>query len=184
MPVETPPERNEDAPAQTGGEKEESMVEKIRDVRPPRGLARLAFRLPIALYRLGLGSLLGTRFLLLIHTGRKTGRERKTVLEVVRYDAEKPLFIVAAGFGPQSDWLRNLHARPRAVVQCGRRRWEMAAEFLSPERAGEELVDYGRRHPAALRELAGVMGYRVGKDEADIRAFGRLLSMVELRPAG
>jgi hypothetical protein len=166
MPVETPPERNEDAPAQTGGEKEESMVEKIRDVRPPRGLARLAFRLPIALYRLGLGSLLGTRFLLLIHTGRKTGRERKTVLEVVRYDAEKPLFIVAAGF------------------QCGRRRWEMAAEFLSPERAGEELVDYGRRHPAALRELAGVMGYRVGKDEADIRAFGRLLSMVELRPAG
>jgi deazaflavin-dependent oxidoreductase (nitroreductase family) len=160
------------------------MVEKIRDVKPPRGLARLAFRLPIWIYRLGMGGLLGTRFLLLTHTGRKTGRERRTVLEVVRHDKEKNIFIVAVGFGPRSDWYRNLRARPRAAVQCGRRRWEMTAELLTPDQAGEELLDYGHRHPSALRELAGIMGYRVGKNPEDIRAFGRLLPMVAFSPQG
>jgi deazaflavin-dependent oxidoreductase (nitroreductase family) len=158
------------------------MVEKTRDVQPPRGLARLAFRSPIWFYRLGLGGLLGTRFLLLTHTGRKSGRERKTVLEVVRCDMEKSVFVVAAGFGPQSDWYQNLRARPRAVVQCGRRRWEMNAEFLTPEQAGEELLDYGRRHPAALRELIRFMGYTAGDSPEETREVGRRLAMVAFHP--
>ncbi len=49
------------------------MVEKVKEIHPPRGLARIGFRIPIILYRLGLGGLLGTRFLLLTHTGRKSG---------------------------------------------------------------------------------------------------------------
>jgi hypothetical protein len=49
------------------------MPEKIKDVRPPRGLVGLAFRLPIWFYRLGLGGLLGTRFVLLTHTARRSG---------------------------------------------------------------------------------------------------------------
>ena len=41
------------------------MVEKIKEVHPPRGLARLGWRAPIWFYRLGLGGLLGGRFVLL-----------------------------------------------------------------------------------------------------------------------
>lgn len=160
------------------------MVEKIKDVTPPRGLARLGFRLPIWLYRLGLGGLLGTRFLLLTHTGRKTGRVRQTVLEVVRYDRAATTFIVAAGFGSGSDWYRNIRANPRVTVQCGRRRWEMVANFLSPEQAGEELLDYARRHPVAMRELARFMGYRLDGSPAGIRALGQVLAMVAFRCAG
>lgn len=160
------------------------MVEKIKDVTPPRGLARLGFRLPIWLYRLGLGGLLGSRFLLLTHTGRKTGRVRQTVLEVVRYDRAATTFIVAAGFGSGSDWYRNICANPRVTVQCGRRRWEMVANFLSPEQAGEELLDYARRHPVAMRELARFMGYRLDGSPAGIRALGQVLAMVAFRCAG
>ncbi len=160
------------------------MVEKIKDVTPPRGLARLGFRLPIWLYRLGLGGLLGTRFLLLTHTGRKTGRVRQTVLEVVRYDRAATTFIVAAGFGSGSDWYRNIRANPRVTVQCGRRRWEMVTNFLSPEQAGEELLDYARRHPVAMRELARFMGYRLDGSPAGIRALGQVLAMVAFRCAG
>src|SRR5215212_2285634 len=40
----------------------------------PAGALRLAFRLPIYLYRLDLGWLLGHRFLLLVHRGRESGR--------------------------------------------------------------------------------------------------------------
>lgn len=160
------------------------MVEKIKDVTPPRGLARLGFRLPIWLYRLGLGGLLGTRFLLLSHTGRKTGRVRQTVLEVVRYDRAATTFIVAAGFGSGSDWYRNIRANPRVTVQCGRCRWEMIADFLSPEQAGEELLDYARRHPVAMRELARFMGYRLDGSPAGIRALGQVLAMVAFRRSG
>jgi deazaflavin-dependent oxidoreductase (nitroreductase family) len=160
------------------------MPEKLFESKPPRGLARLAFRLPIGMYRLGLGGLFGTRFLLLTHTGRKSGRERKTVLEVVRYDKEKSVFIVAVGFGPQSDWYRNIRACPQVTVQCGRRRWAMTAEFLTPEQAGEELLDYGRRHPAALRELARFMGFRMGDSPAEIREVGRMIPMVAFHTVG
>lgn len=158
------------------------MVEKIKDVTPPHGLARLGFRLPIWLYRLGLGGVLGTRFLLLSHTGRKTGRVRQTVLEVVRYDREMNIFIVAAGFGTGSDWYRNIRANPRVTVQCGRRRWEMVADFLSAEQAGEELLDYARRHPRALRELAHFMGYRLDGSTEGIKAMGQDLAMVAFHP--
>lgn len=158
------------------------MIEKIRDVRPPRGLARLGFRLPIWLYRLGLGGLLGNRFLLLTHTGRKSGRKRQTVLEVVRFDPRAETFIVAVGFGPQSDWYRNIRVHPEVTVQSGRKRWRMTAEILSKEQAGEEMLDYGRRHSRALRELVGFLGYRIDGSPASIRALGENLSMVAFRP--
>jgi deazaflavin-dependent oxidoreductase (nitroreductase family) len=158
------------------------MPEKIKDVRPPRGLARLGFRLPIWLYRLGLGGLLGTRFLLLTHTGRKSGRPRQTVLEVVRYDRQTGTIVVAAGFGTGSDWYQNVRENPRVTVECGGRKREMIATFLTPDQSGEELRDYNQRHPLAMRELAGFMGYRLDGSESDVRALGRLLPMVVFRP--
>jgi hypothetical protein len=42
--------------------------------------------LPIYLYRLDLGRLLGHRFLLLVHRGRESGLLRETVLEVLLHD--------------------------------------------------------------------------------------------------
>jgi hypothetical protein len=52
----------------------------------PAGALRLAFRLPIYLYLLNLGWLLGHRALLLDHRGRKSGLLRDTVLEALLYD--------------------------------------------------------------------------------------------------
>src|SRR5215217_586077 len=52
----------------------------------PAGALRLAFRLPIYLYRLNLGWTLGHRFLLFVHLGRKSGLLRETVLKVILYD--------------------------------------------------------------------------------------------------
>jgi deazaflavin-dependent oxidoreductase (nitroreductase family) len=160
------------------------MPEKIKDVKPPRGLTRLGFRLPIQFYRLGLGGLLGNRFLMLTHTGRKSGLERRTVLEVVRYDKTTTTFIVAAGFGPESDWYRNIRLHPQVMVQCGRRCWEMVANFVTPEQSGEELLVYARRYPLALRELARFMGYRLDGTPEDTRALGQMLSMVAFKPGG
>ncbi|HZD55150.1 MAG TPA: nitroreductase family deazaflavin-dependent oxidoreductase, partial [Anaerolineales bacterium] len=83
------------------------MPEKVKELGPPTGLARLALRAPIWIYRLGLGKLLGNRFLELTHIGRKSGLPRHTVLEVVRYDPANGIYYIAVGFGKHSDWYKN-----------------------------------------------------------------------------
>lgn len=157
------------------------MPEKLKDIHPPRGLARLAFRLPILFYRIGLGCLLGGRFLLLTHTGRKSGLPRKTVLEVVRHDPTDNRFIVAVGFGKSTDWYQNVLKSPRVTVQCGRRSWPMFAQTLTAEQAGEELLDYQHRHPLAWQELSRFMGYRTDGSPEDIRQLGSMIALVQFQ---
>ena len=129
------------------------MPEKISEPKLPRGLSRLAFRLPIWLFRARLGWLLGNRFVLLTHTGRKSGLSRQTVLEVVRYDKASGACIVASGWGTKSDWFHNVTANPKIVIQIRNKRSAAVAERLSAEIAAQELLDYARRHPLAMRGL-------------------------------
>ncbi len=76
--------------------------------------------LPRHLYRHGWGWLLGRRFLQLTHTGRRSGRTFTTVLEVVRPDPDCGEVMVVSGFGPGSDWLRNIRSDGRAEISTGR----------------------------------------------------------------
>ena len=147
-----------------------------------RGLSRLLFRLPIWLYRLRLGWVLGERFLLLNHVGRKSGRVRRSVLEVAGHDEETDTYLVAAGFGPRSDWYRNLLETPEATIQVGRRRLQVVAEPLLPVESGKAMVDYARRHPMAVRGLMRVLGLKADS-EADYRTLGQeAVPFVSFRP--
>ena len=67
---------------------------------------------------------------------------------------------MAAGFGPHSDWYQNIRITPDVTVQCGNKKWEMKANFLTPEESASELVDYAHRYPMAMRELAKFMGFK------------------------
>jgi deazaflavin-dependent oxidoreductase (nitroreductase family) len=158
------------------------LPEKIKDVHPPSGLSALLFRLPIWLYRVGLGWLLGGRFLLINHIGRKSGKMRQVVVEVVRHDKETDSYIVAAGFGPQSQWYQNLRCQPEVTIQVGRRKLMVTAEFLTKEQGAVEMFDYSRRHPGTARQLSQLMGYRVDGSEADYREIGKRLPFVTFRP--
>jgi deazaflavin-dependent oxidoreductase (nitroreductase family) len=158
------------------------MPEKIKDVKPPSGSSRLLFRMPIWFYKMGLGGMLGGRFLLLTHRGRISGQPRQTVLEVVNHDELKNVFVVAAGFGTNSDWYRNVKACADVTIQCGRKKWPMTAVFLAPEESGTLLMAYYKRYPFALKELAQFMGYRLNGTDEDVRAMGKLLSMVAFHP--
>lgn len=156
------------------------MPEKTRDITPPKGLSRLAYRFPIWMYRMGLGNLLGNRFLLLTHTGRKSGLPRQTVLEVVRYDQQSGLLIIASGFGRKSDWVLNIQADPNVTVKSRGVQKKALARRLERQEAGDELVDYSQRHPSAMGQLARFMGYRLDGSEEDVRALGELIPMFSL----
>jgi deazaflavin-dependent oxidoreductase (nitroreductase family) len=158
------------------------MPEIVKEVEPPSGLARLAFRMPIFLYRIGLGWLLGHRFLLLTHTGRKSGSPRQTVLEVVRFDRETGNYYIAVGFGKHSDWYKNISANPAVTVRSGGDRIQAKAEQLTQDAAGNELVRYAHEHPTTFKELVTFMGYRVDGTDADIHALGEYVRMFALKP--
>lgn len=134
--------------------------------KPPSGFQRLLWRAPIWLYRVGLGGLLGGRFLLLTHTGRKSGQPRQAVVEVAGFDPTTKTYTVASGFGAKSDWYRNVCTTPSVTIQVGSHRMQATAHPLSPAESGAAMVDYAHRHPSAARSLFKVIGHQVdGSDK-------------------
>ncbi len=144
-------------------------------------LARLLYRAPIALYRAGLGFLLGSRFMMLVHRGRRSGRRRETVLEVIRHEDEPRRYLVASGFGRGSDWYRNVLASPEVEVCVGRRRSPARARELPLDEAAEELRRYAVDHPLAARAIARILGVPFDGSPEQIRALAERVPIVELR---
>lgn len=152
---------------------------------PPSGIMRFLFRLPVYLYRLGLGWVLGGRFVLLHHVGRKSGKVYDTVVEVVSYDRETDVYHIVSGYGYKADWYRNLKATPDISIQVGRRKTAAHVEFLSPESARDLLVTYREEHPGAARELSNFMGIDILTTSTDdlLEITTHHLPMMALHPA-
>jgi deazaflavin-dependent oxidoreductase (nitroreductase family) len=137
-----------------------------------RWLLALITRLHVAAYRasggrVGAGAL-GLRFLLLEHTGRRTGRRRTAPLLYLQ-DAGRFVVVASnAGDARAPAWWRNLEARPVAWVQVGRRRVEVRAR---PATQDEEA----RLWPGLLRAWPSYRRYR--------ERAGRHIPVVLLEPA-
>jgi deazaflavin-dependent oxidoreductase (nitroreductase family) len=158
------------------------MVKALRNVRPPRGLSRTLYRLPIWFYRLRLGMLFGKRFLLLKHTGRVSGLHRYAVLEIIRADVDGDFYYVLSAFGEQSDWVLNIQHQPNVEITVGARRIPSLAEIVSVDESERELLDYARRHPVAARLLPRLIGYQVDGSEAGYRALASVLRVIRFQP--
>jgi deazaflavin-dependent oxidoreductase (nitroreductase family) len=110
-----------------------------------QGILWYLFRTPIYIYRWHLGWLFGKRLLLLTHTGRRTGLRRQTVLEVVEYRGDGPDVVVANGFGPDSDWLRNIQAKSDEEVTVGSQHFVACHRFLGEDEAVKVIERYEHR---------------------------------------
>ena len=158
------------------------MVEKTSELKPPRGISRLLFRAPIWLYKLHLGWLLGKRALKITHTGRVSGLPRHVVLEVVKYEPTSDTYYIAAAWGERSDWVKNIRANPQVQIQVGRQNMDAVSVQLTQDESEEINLDYAQRHPTAVKNLAGFMGFQVDGTERDFRKLGRQLLMFVLTP--
>ncbi|MBY8889449.1 nitroreductase family deazaflavin-dependent oxidoreductase [Streptomyces sp. PTM05] len=149
------------------------MAHRFKDVSSPSGLLRLAARAPVHLYRWRLGWLLGTRVLLLTHTGRVSGKPRQVVLEVVAHDAQADAYLVASGFGGCAQWYRNIERTPLVTVDVGGRCVSALAKPLSPEESGRAMARYAARHPRTARKLMRICGIEVDGTVEDYYLVGR-----------
>jgi deazaflavin-dependent oxidoreductase (nitroreductase family) len=158
------------------------MTKSIVD-RPPGKALRFGLRLPIWLYRLRLGGLLGNRFLMLTHIGRKSGLAHQTVIEVVRYDKEKDTYYVVSGWGEKSDWYQNIHKVPHVTIHVGGRKFQAAAEFIPLEKACRIMEEYAREHSLAFSELSGLfLGKRMKPDSDAPQRIAEKMPMVAFHP--
>jgi len=140
-------------------------------------------RLPIWLYRLHLGWILGDRFLMFRHVGRITGLPRYTVVEVVQHNPATDTYTIASGWGEKADWLRNIRQQPEVVLYSGHRRMAARAVRLPVADAAERLLDYAGRHPLAFRKLSRLMvGQEMSGSEADCRTLAQAVPLVGLIP--
>ncbi len=141
--------------------------------QPPQDpLQRALFRAPIWLYRLGLGAVLGRRFVLLTHRGRGTGEARQAVLEVIGGNETTGTVLVASGFGDRSQWFRNIRVEPRVLFQVGNLRQRGTAEPLPPEESGRVLAHYAQKHPQAAATLMRGLGHDVGDSVEEYERIG------------
>jgi len=142
--------------------------------------------MPARLYDWHAGWLLGRRFLRLTHTGRRSGRRYRTVLEVIGTGNAPGEVIVMAGFGRSADWYRNLLAHPATEVAIARQRFRPVHRVLSEREAIAVLADYERRNrwaaPLVRRTLTWLVGWNYdGTDDAR-RRLAHQLPLVAFRP--
>lgn len=146
---------------------------------PPRGLKAIPWRLPIFFYRSGLGWLFGKGFLFLRHVGRKTGKTRYAVLEIIHSVPEEGYYYVVSGFGTRSDWYQNIRSQSNAVIQIGKDKFTAEGQQLAPDQGADILQIYARNKPGNLRTLSKLLGYDIEFSSEGIREFGRQIPVIQ-----
>lgn len=144
----------------------------------PTGLFKSFLHAPTWLYRAHLGFLMGNRFVMIEHRGRRSGTQYRTVLEVAGGYPEKDEWIVTSGTGPKADWYRNLKAGNLDAAWIGSKRNEATVRFLEPDEAATVFLEYETAHPKTATRLMASMGVSHDGTQDSRRAMMRSIPMV------
>lgn len=97
----------------------------------------------------------------------------KPVLEVVEYRKNGPEVVVANGFGPDSDWVRNIQARQDEEVTVGSQHFAASHRFLGEEEAMAVIRHYEHRNrliaPMVRAGFSWLLGWKYSGSESDRR---------------
>jgi deazaflavin-dependent oxidoreductase (nitroreductase family) len=142
---------------------------------------------PTALYESRLGWLLGHRFLLLVHRGRRTHIPHRTVLEVVAWRPADREAVVVSGLGPGAQWYKNTLAGDAIEIQIDRDRFVPSVRQLHTEEAVRTIADYERRNriiaPLVRAGFSALGGFRFDGSDAARRRLVETLPVVAFRPS-
>ena len=102
---------------------------------------------------------------------------------VLADDPDSGEVVICSAWGPDADWLHNLHAGPAREVRIARDRFVPEHRFLSEDEAVSAAIAFRRHHPQRLRLLSAILAWGDLRDAAAIREFVRGHPFVALRPA-
>jgi deazaflavin-dependent oxidoreductase (nitroreductase family) len=85
---------------------------------PAQGtINRFLFKMPLILWRMGLGRLLNRQMLVLTTWGRNSNLPRYAMVSYTLYQAK---YYIISGWGDRTDWYKNILVNPRVTVQVDR----------------------------------------------------------------
>lgn len=148
----------------------------------PSGITKRLLDAPVWMYRHGLGGLLGSRLVVLVHRGRRTGRERRTSLEVLQHRPVGGEYRVISGWGRTSDWYRNLAVNPPVALLVGRSRYRVTHRILPPDEAVDTVRGHVLAHPRATSLIAPDLAEAHESGRAALRRFVEEAPVVGFRP--
>ena len=102
---------------------------------------------------------------------------------VLRYDPDAHEAVICAGWGPDTDWVRNLRAGQAARARLGRESFPPQRRFLSDKEAFNVVVQFRREHPRRLWLITTILGWGDLRDDAAVRGFIGTHPFVAFRPA-
>jgi deazaflavin-dependent oxidoreductase (nitroreductase family) len=156
--------------------------ELVREKRKARGIGRWFSKWPVWVYRLHLGWLLGYRFLLVTHCGRRSGKMRQTGVMVLHYDSYCQRACAVAG-SQSADWYRNLQAAPAVEIAIGRERYRPEQKLLEAHEIAMLLKWSRRHHPFTARVQSWFFGWPWRASDAELLNLAQSLGGVSFRPA-
>ncbi|HNK63809.1 MAG TPA: nitroreductase family deazaflavin-dependent oxidoreductase [Anaerolineales bacterium] len=150
----------------------------------PNSLMKFFFKIPLFMHKIGFGGwerLIGAEWMLITTTGRKSGKRRETMVDVMDYDKPTDTYYIEAAYGARADWYKNIQSTPVFEAQVGQRKFKAQASELDAKGTGEMLVQFYRRKPAYTRSVMAMVGMKF-KNEEELREIGNKLTLLAVRP--
>jgi deazaflavin-dependent oxidoreductase (nitroreductase family) len=158
-----------------------SSATPIRNNQNPPTFMIPLFKMPLILYRFGLGWMLGKRFMLLTHVGRRSGKVYRSVLAVLRFD-KNTCEILAVSPWNGSNWYRNIQTTPALEVETGGVRYAPIQRTLSPEEIATLFIEFRHKHPIFSRMVARIPGWKINSSYEEFLVLARTLRGVAFQP--
>jgi deazaflavin-dependent oxidoreductase (nitroreductase family) len=112
-------------------------------------------RIPTWMFQLGLGRLLGNRFAMIVHKGRKTGNHNTVIVETASGDPDTGRVVFVSAYGKKAQWYLNLAKAPAISFPMKGRTWlSPRHEFLGPEETEKAVASYFEHYPGIANFLA------------------------------
>jgi deazaflavin-dependent oxidoreductase (nitroreductase family) len=150
----------------------------------PGPFLKFFFKFPVWLHKIGFGGwerMIGAQWMLITTIGRKSGKRRETMVDVMDYDQGTDTYYIEVAYGNKSDWYRNIQANPIFEAKVGRCKFRACATELSSEITGEMLVKFYREKPAYTRSVMMMVGMKFnGEDE--LREIAKRLKLLAIHP--
>ncbi|MFN8414070.1 MAG: nitroreductase family deazaflavin-dependent oxidoreductase [Anaerolineales bacterium] len=150
----------------------------------PGPFLKFFLKVPVWLYKIGLGGwerMMGAEWMLIITKGRKTGKPREVMVDVMDYDSSTDTYYVESAYGARADWVRNIQAHPEFEARVGRRKFKAQATILIGETTADQFVNFYRKKPVYTRSVMAMVGMNFNS-EAELRTIASKLILLAIHP--
>jgi deazaflavin-dependent oxidoreductase (nitroreductase family) len=136
-------------------------VKALTVAYPSSWLLKQAFKMPIPMWRMGLGFLVGKLFMIMTTIGRKSGQPRQTAIEFHEHAGRKYVY---SAFGENADWYKNIFADPRVTIQTASGTEHVIARRIVSEKDLTVAFEFVTHNPT-MKKWVQVLGFHLNLDE-------------------